>query len=85
VTAQPSYDFDPRAPDGQATSKDVLQASVKDLLSVFPDSCVGQLWVTAPEPPEVGSTAEVSTSSSLQTEADQLILQLGSYTVNAKW
>jgi len=85
MTVQSSYNFDPRTPDRQATSKDVLQASVKDLLSVFPDSCVGHLWGISPEPPEVGSTAEVSTSSSLQTEADQLILQRGLYTVNDKW
>ena len=78
-----SSDFDPRAPSYRTTSHECLQASVQDLLSIFPDSSLGHLWGISPQPPEIGITVEVSTSPSLQQEADQLILELGLYTAQS--
>lgn len=79
MTQPTSSDFDPRAPLDRTTADDRLQGAVQDLLQVFPDSCLGHLWGIGPHPPEVGITVEVSTSSSLQEEAHQLILEIGLY------
>ena len=81
VSKETTSDFDPRQPSDRTTSQEELQSAVHELLQVFPDSCIGHLWGKGPQPPDVGSIIEVSTSLTLQQQAEQLVLEFGLYTV----